>query len=149
MPDRNILLLLLYVKDGPTNPGWKVPRATKFERWRRDVSRLHICQSSVGRYRASCRPIIATVCMFVHNEMVALGNCSAGHTRLKSICIWSLSIRRQLSIDGQCVIGMLPGVTAVDRQQNELWGVSRIEVGRTDGLMDHRCKRVAFVPYWW
>jgi hypothetical protein len=114
--------------------GRLVPRATKFERLRRDVSSFHICQSSVGRHRASCRRFVATVCMFVRNEMVSLGNCSARHTRLKSIFICSLSIRRQLAIDGQCVIGMLLGVTAVE--SSELRGESRIEVGRTDGRTD-------------
>ena len=78
------------------------------------------------------RPFIATVCMFVHNAMVALGNCCARHTLLKSIFICSLSIRRQLAIDDQCVIGMLLGVTAVGRQESELRGESRIKVGRTD-----------------
>jgi len=101
---------------------------------RRVLSSLHICQSSVGRYRASCCPFIASVCMFVHNEMVALDNCSARHTRLKSIFICSLSIRRQLAIDDQCVIEMLLGVTAVGRQDSELPGESRIQVGWTDLL---------------
>ena len=75
--------------------------------------------------------------MVVRNEMVALGNCAARHTLLKSIFVCSLSIRRQLAIDDQCVISMLLGVIAVGRQESELRGESRIEVGRTDGLIDH------------
>jgi len=71
-------------------------------------------------------PVCLSVCLSVHNEMAALGNCSARHMRLKSIFICSLSIRRQLAIDDRCVIGMLLGVTAVGRQESELPAESRI-----------------------